>query len=135
MNSKLIALISTLVGLSLVGLSYLWPQLDDGRGTWTEEKALRYIELGEEVHKLTFKVQGAAEPRKMHGGNAVDGDEFVADRKRLEAALQEATELKAELDGVRESNTRRPALFKWIGLGLAGAGVVALMVIRGDGAN
>ena len=130
-NAKLFATMATLVGLSLVVLSYLWPYLSEHRGSWTEEKALRYIELGQQIHKLTFKVRGAAEPRKMHGGKSAEEDGLLANRKRLEEAWVEAKELKAELDGVQTSRDGRPALFKWIGIGLAATGVVVLLVMRG----
>lgn len=130
MNAKLFATSATLLGLSLVVLSFLWPYFTEDRGSWTEEKALRYIEVGKQIHVLTFKVRGADEPRKMHGGKGADGDELIADRKQLEEAWKEANELKAELDGVRTTRNRRPALFKWIGIGLAAVGVVMLLVIR-----
>jgi hypothetical protein len=134
-----------LAAIVLVGLSFLWGR---ERGAWTAEQAQSYSDAAADLHRLTYEAAQVREASKaaLAPGTAKDGsakrpalpadaplpaDPRMATPQRAEAALAEAQKrydaARAALDQARSRGGGNIILMRWLGIGLAVAGVCGLV--------
>ena len=98
------------LGFILMAASFLWPQLDDGSTTWTDEKAAAYQDVSLQYHNLSFR--------------DLDNEENRRQRDETKAQFEA---LKSELDGSRDRGNRVATWMWWSGVVLAAVGVVGAL--------
>lgn len=108
-------LFAGLVGLGVILLvaSFLWPRLDDGRSTWTDDKASAYQEVSARYHGLSVGNPNKPENRRL-----------------LDETKAKFEVLKSELDSTRERGNRVAAWLRWTGVVLAIVGAAGVMTTR-----
>ena len=119
-------LVAVLLGLLLLILSPLWGLIFPATNTWTEEKARRMTELGNEAHALLFQAIRAESRPNMKGGK--NPAELRAKYNETKAELDA---LKAEFEGKRDRPKTIATYLRWSGIALVLIGGGAVMAARG----
>lgn len=102
------------LGIILLAASFLWPQLDDGSATWTDDKAAAYQEVSARLHILSFRDLSKVENKELF-------DEADGQHKKLDAQLQSA----------RDRGAHTAFWLKIAGGVLAAIGGVGYLIQRG----
>ena len=100
-------------GLILVVASVIWPKLDTGRSSWSDEKAKAYQDVSLDYHNLSFRDPNKAENRRL-----------------LDETKAKFEVLKSELDSSRERGNKVATWLRWTGVVLAIVGGVGVMTTR-----
>ena len=122
-----LATIAAGAGIVLLVLSYVWPSVSDGSGTWLPTDAERLQELERELHQLHYKLKAAERAQSVYAKEPVDGATLVEDRERFQQLEQEATSLKQKLTAARDSPNRVATLLRWSGVALAILGTLGVL--------
>ena len=108
------AVVLVVIGVVFIGLSILWPRVSRPDANWPAEKAREYQAASSKLHSLSQ--QSVRLPPE---------EQTRALRDELADAQARYTELRSELDGVRDRPGRIASVLQWIGAALAVAGVLA----------
>lgn len=151
---KQISALAFLTGIALLGVSLVWGQ---GRSAWTSEQAQNYSEAAADLHRLTYEaaqVREAAGKAASTAGAAKDDsgkrlalpadapmppDPQTVTPERAEMALAAAQKrynaARTALDDARDHGRGSATLVRWLGIGLATAGICGLVAggSRSDG--
>ena len=87
-DRSVFSLVAALCGVALIGLSFVWPSVSQGRSKWTEEQARDYQSVSAEFHGLSHAHE--------------DGDESDH-AERLKAAQAKFYKLRSELEAASAS--------------------------------
>ena len=101
------------LGMAFLVTGFLWPRMDSGRASWTEEKAVAYQEVSAKLHGLSFRDLNKAENKSLF-------DETKQKYDELDAQLQHA-------------RNRGDNVGYWLKVGggvLAGVGGIGFLLIR-----
>lgn len=96
-----------------MGASFLWPSMDDGRSTWTEEKSAAYQDVSARLHGLSFRDRSDPEVKELF-------DQAESEYRTLDSQLQAA----------RTRGTRTAFWLKIVGGVLAAIGGVGVFLQR-----
>lgn len=110
---KVVFSIVLALGIALIVASLVWPRLDDGRSTWTDEKAAAHQEVSARLHGLSFRDLKKEENKKLF-------DEANSQYRELDAQLQQA----------RHRGDAVGFWLKVVGGVLAGVGGIGFLVNR-----
>ncbi len=119
-------LISTAVGILLVGLSFAWPAMIK-RAVWDDHRARQRAEASADVHRLSHVVGHAADRQHPDEGQQTAGS--------LEEAKQRFQRSNAMLQRARSYRQWTATLLRWMGAActLLGAGSYFALVRAADG--
>ena len=107
------------LGISLVGLSLVWPNISGGRANWTEEQALAYQAASARLHELS------------HGhGDRSAGAVTEPVHPEMQKAQREYDGLRAQLDAARERPAQIATILRYAGILVAVAGIFRLAADR-----
>ena len=110
---KLLSSLLVVGGILLLGVSFLWPAVDNGSSTWTDDKAAEYQEVSARLHGLSFRDLNKAENKKLF-------DEAESQYRALDDQLQNA----------RTRGSRTAFWLKIVGGVLAAVGGVGYLLQR-----
>jgi hypothetical protein len=146
---KQLSAVAVAVGVGFVGLSFIGK---DGGRDWTAEQAQNYSEAAADLHRLTYEaaqVREAAGKAASTPGTLKDNsgklpadapmppDPLTATPQRAEAALAAAKKrydtARAALDDARDHGHSGATVMRWLGIGIAIAGICVLASGRSAG--
>jgi uncharacterized membrane protein len=107
------------LGLALVVMSLVLPNLSRGSSGWSEEKAESYQAASAELHRLSMQMAGIAAE-----------DQTRARQDALAEAQTKYANLRAELDAARSRPARIATILRYAGIFLAAAGTLLLWNAR-----
>jgi hypothetical protein len=146
---KQLSVVALLAGILLVGVSLVFGH---GRSAWTAEQAQNYSEAAADLHRLTYEAaqvreaagKAAATPRtpkydsEMRLSVPADApmppDPQTVSPERAQIALAAAQKrynaARAALVEARDRGGGGATLVRWLGIGLAAAGIGGLVASR-----
>jgi hypothetical protein len=101
------------VGIVLLVASVVWPKVNSGTSSWTDEKAKEFQDVSLQYHNLSFRDLNKEE-----------------NRRQLEEAKTQFDALKSELDSVRARSAGVATWLWWSGVVLAVVGAGGVLTTR-----
>jgi hypothetical protein len=108
-----------MIGLMLIGLSFVWPTMASSQSAWPNEKAEAYQAASANVHRLSMQMAGRT-PQ----------DQTRAHHEELANAQTNYAALRTELDEARIRPARIATILRYSGILLAAGGAVWLFARR-----
>lgn len=124
MKSQLPLLVFIGFGIFLVLLSLVWGILFPPSRAWSEEKAQRMNELGQEVRQLNIAAIRAKERPRPGGPSPTEA------KAEYQAAKQELETLESEFQSIRDRPQTAGTYLRWAGIGLVLLGGMGHLVTR-----
>jgi hypothetical protein len=145
-----------ILGMGLLAASWFWPDISGHNQTWSEQQAQSFLQARSDLHRLTYESaqsQDMSKPETTRGnpqsplaelqlskaaqtGASVDPASASADRitSELASAKERYQRERTALDEARAHGQGAATVMRWLGLGLAAAGLFGLLAVRSHSA-
>ena len=117
----MLAMISSLSGIILLGLALVLPAASLQSSSWTPEDAKKLAEISDQFHRSAY--QSPAE-------QGLSPEEFAARQEKMKAAQRA---LSKKLEAAIDSPRQWQALLKWGGCVLVALGAISYVASRSRG--
>ena len=85
MNRQVLAVISIVLGLGCLGLSFAWPSIAGPPNSWDQERAVAHTQAGTDFHRRSFAGAGqpTAEQKAALAESQLEWERSQAELKKL----------------------------------------------------
>ncbi|HEY2881960.1 MAG TPA: hypothetical protein VGJ15_05990 [Pirellulales bacterium] len=154
---RAVSIIAVLLGLLLVGLSFLWPSIVGGKQAWSETQAQSFTVAAGSLHRLSLEAAEARDiankklgktgassdvaekalARVAASGVPIDPTVATADRlaAQLTAAQKRYDTEKAAFDEARTRGHALATAFFWLGIVAVLGGIGGIAASGGEAEN
>ena len=113
------------VGFAMLGLSLVWSLLFPPSAVWTQEKAAKMTDLGNQATAIKLEMGQRESRPSMHAG------QNVAELKsKYDQISADYTALYEEFRSAKDSPQTSSSYLRWAGIACVAAGAVVVMATR-----